>query len=52
MDIITQYPPLFLTGAALMAASAAGAVIAFAVLRVSGRRLRAKLEAEFGRRRH
>ena len=52
MDLLAQYHPLFLTGVALMAASAVGAVVAFAVLRVSGKRLREKLEAEFGPKRH
>ncbi len=52
MDILAQYHPLFLTGVALMAASVVGAVITFAVLRFSGKRLREKLAAEFGPRRH
>ena len=42
---------LFLAGAALMALSAAGMAVAAVVLRISGQRLRAKLEEEFGKKR-
>ena len=39
-------------GLGLMAAAAAGAVIAFVVFRVTGRRLERRLTEEFGKKRH
>lgn len=42
---------LFVTGIALMTVSAVGALAALAVFRISGRRLREALEAEFGKKR-
>ena len=39
-------------GIGLMAASVLGGLIAAVVLRISGKRLRARLEKEFGKRRH
>ena len=43
---------LFYGGIGLMAAAALGGVISAVVLRLGGRRLRARLEEEFGKRRH
>lgn len=42
---------LFYAGAVLMSAAAVGAVIALALLRRSGKRLQAQLEAEYGKKR-
>ena len=39
-------------GLGIMAAAAAGAVIAFVVFRVTGRRLERRLTEEFGKKRH
>lgn len=39
-------------GIALMAAAAVGAAVALAVFHLTGKRLRAKLEQEFGKKRH
>ena len=51
MDAFTQYNALVLAGAALMSVSAAGAVISLVVFRISGQKLRKKLEEEFGKKR-
>jgi len=51
MDVFTQSNLLFYVGVVLMSASAAGAVISLAVFRISGRKLRRKLEEEFGKKR-
>lgn len=42
---------LFYGGIGLMGTAAAGAAAAAAILRVTGKRLRQKLEAEFGKKR-
>lgn len=42
---------LFYGGIALMSAAAVGAVVSAAILRVRGKRLKAALEAEFGKKR-
>lgn len=52
MDGITVWHVLFYGGIALMATAAAGAAAAIVVLRISGKRLRRRLEDEFGRKRH
>lgn len=43
---------LFYGGIAVMAAAAVAAVVAAVILRASGKRLRARLEEEFGPKRH
>lgn len=43
---------LFYGGIVLMCAAAAGAAVSAIILRVCGKRLRAKLEAEFGKKRN
>lgn len=43
---------LFYGGIALMAAAVAAGVVAFTILRISGKRLKARLEAEYGKKRH
>lgn len=43
---------LFYGGIALMSIAATGAVVSAAVLRAHGKRLKAALEAEFGKKRH
>jgi len=43
---------LFYGGIALMVAAVLAAVVAFVVLSISGKRLKARLEAEFGKKRH
>ena len=52
MDGITVWHVLFYGGIALMVTAALGAVASAAVLRISGKRLRKRLEEEFGRKRH
>lgn len=51
MDAFVEYNALFIAGVALMAAAAVGGIAALAAFRISGKRLRAKLEAEFGKKR-
>lgn len=51
MDAFIEYNALFIIGAALMAAAALGGIAALVAFRISGKRLRAKLEAEFGKKR-
>ncbi len=43
---------LFYGGIALMGAAVLAAVVACVVLSISGKRLKARLEAEFGKKRH
>lgn len=42
---------VFYAGIALMSAAALGAVVSFIILRFSGKRLQARLEAEYGKKR-
>ncbi len=42
---------MFYTGIALMSAAALGAAVSFILLRLSGKRLQARLEAEYGKKR-
>ncbi len=51
MDTFIEYNALFIVGTALMAAAAVGGIAALAAFRISGKRLRTKLEAEFGKKR-
>lgn len=51
MDGATQYSLIFYVGAALMGASALGGAIAFALRRQAGKRLRERLDAEYGKKR-
>lgn len=51
MDAFVEYNAIFIAGVALMAAAAVGGIAALAAFRISGKRLRAKLEAEFGKKR-
>lgn len=44
--------PLFITGIVMIAVSVSGGIIALAALRLSGKRLKMKLEKEFGKKRH
>lgn len=51
MDAFVEYNAIFIAGVALMAAAAVGGIAALAAFRISGKRLRAKLEEEFGKKR-
>lgn len=51
LDTLTNSNVLLLVGTALIALSVIGAIVSAVVLRISGRRLRAKLEEEFGKKR-
>lgn len=51
MDGAGQYSALFYAGAALMSASAAGGAATFFLRRRAGKRLREKLNAEYGKKR-
>lgn len=50
MTVLSANEMLFYGGIAVMALAAVGAVIAAAGFSISGRRLRKKLEEEFGKR--
>lgn len=52
MTYLTSGELLFYGGIALMALSAAAAVAAVAILRLSRKRLSARLEREYGKKRH
>ena len=52
MAQLTGSELLFYGGIALMALAAAAAVVAAVVLRLSGSRLGARLEQEYGKKRH
>lgn len=51
MDGATQYSVLFYVGIALMCTAVLGGIIAFAVRRRAGKRLRDRLDAEYGPKR-
>lgn len=51
MDGMAQYSILFYAGTVLMGVSIIGGLSAFVVQRRAGRRLRGKLEAEYGKKR-
>lgn len=51
MDSPVSYSPLFLIGVGLMIAAAVAAVIACVLLRISGRRLKKRLDEEYGKKR-
>lgn len=52
MEELSRSELLFYGGIALMVAAAALAILALIVFRISGCRLRKKLEQEYGKRRH
>lgn len=51
LDMLANSNTLFLAGMALIILSVIGAIVSTVILRVSSRRLRAKLEGEFGKKR-
>lgn len=52
INILAGGNPLFITGLVMIAVSIAGGIIALVALRISGKRLKIKLEKEFGKKRH
>lgn len=51
MDGAVQYSLLFYIGAVLMSVSALGGAVAFVLRRQAGKRLRERLDAEYGKKR-